>query len=136
MRDTPAIAFALKPVMTVEDADALKREAVRQRLATLPGGAGQPDAAAAAAKLFAERFPGRPIPGELDALISELAKEEPSPDTGLRALATQRLEVTRRELVGKGVDPARLRPSDGTVPVEASGAGRVEFEMISLAPAS
>jgi hypothetical protein len=136
MRDTPAIAFALKPVLTVEDVDALKREAVRQRLAALAGAAGQPDAGAAAARIFAERFPGRPVPAQLDALIGELAREEPSPDSGLGALATQRLELIRRELVGKGVDPARLRPSDGTVPVEASGAGRVEFEMIPLAAPS
>ncbi len=130
MRDTPAVAFALKPVMTVEDVDALKREAVRQRLA---GGGAQPDAAAAAT-LFTQRFPGRPVPGELDAVIAELAKEEPSPASGLRALAAQRLDVTRRELTGKGVDAARLRPSDAAVPIEASGAGRVEFEMMPLAP--
>jgi hypothetical protein len=132
MHETPAIAFLLKPVSTVEDVDALKREAVRQRLAGSGGGAGQPDAAAAA-RLFAQRFPGRPVPQELDALIGALAEQEPSPDSALRTLATQRLEITRRELTARGVDTTRLRPSDGPVPVEASGSGRVEFEMLPLA---
>jgi hypothetical protein len=31
MRQTPSIAFAIKPVMTVEDVDAIKREALRKR---------------------------------------------------------------------------------------------------------
>src|SRR5262245_5716494 len=43
MRQTPAIAFALKPVMTVEDVDALKRAAVRQRIDTLAHEAGTAD---------------------------------------------------------------------------------------------
>jgi hypothetical protein len=133
MRDTPAMAFTMKPVMTVEDVDALRREAVRQRLAARAGGPGQPDAAALAARLFAERFPGRPVPTELDALVAELARQEPPPDAALRALATQRLDLTRRELVGRGVDAARLHTSEGAVPVESSGAGRVEFEMAPLA---
>jgi hypothetical protein len=135
MRDTPAVAFTMKPVMTVEDVDALRREAVRQRLAA-QAGAGQPDPTAVAARLFAERFPGRPVPAELDAMVAELASKEPAPDAALRTLATQRLDLTRRELVGKGVDPARLRTSDGALAVEASGAGRVEFEMAPLAPPS
>ena len=133
MRETPAVAFTLKPVMTVEDVDALKREAVGQRLDALARGASQTNPAAIASRLFAERFPGRPVPAEIDAMVHELARQEPSPDAALRALATQRLDLTRRGLESKGVDPARLRTSDGTVPVEASGAGRVEFEMAPLA---
>jgi hypothetical protein len=136
MRQTPAVVFTMKPVMTVEDIDALKRDAVRQRI-ELARGAAQPEAAAAAARLFAERFPGRPVPTEPDKMVEELAKAEPSPDSALRALATRRVELTRNELEAKGVDRARLRVSEGAVPVEASGPGRVEFEMApAAAPAS
>jgi hypothetical protein len=74
---------------------------------------------------------------EVAASVEELARVEPSPDGALRALATSRVELTRRALEARGgVDPARLRVSEGAVPVEASGAGRVEFEMTpDLAPA-
>jgi hypothetical protein len=42
--------------------------------------------------------------------------------------------VLRRELAARGgVDADRLRGSDGPVPVEASGQGRVEFEIVSAA---
>ncbi len=137
MRETPAVAFTMKPVMTVEDVDALKRDAVRQRLDALTRSTGQQDVATVAARLFSERFPGQPVPAELDTMVNALARQEPSPDGALRALATQRVDLTRRELEGKGLDPARLRTSDGTVPVEASGPGRVEFEMAPFAsPAS
>jgi hypothetical protein len=130
MRRTPAIVYALKPVMAVADVEALKRDAVRLRLDALARDAGQADPATAAARLFTERFPGRPVPSEMKATLDELARDEPSPDEALRALAASRLALTRRELEAKGVDGTRLRTSEGAVPVEASGAGRVEFEMI------
>ena len=42
------------------------------------------------------------------------------------------VDVLRRELAARGgVDPSRLRVSEGAVPVEASGQGRVEFEIAS-----
>jgi hypothetical protein len=128
MHQTPAIAFTLKAVMTVDDVDALKREALRRRIDTLARDAGSADAATA--KLFAERFPGRPAPVESAAMVAELAKVEPLPDAALPALATARVALVRRELEAHGgVNPARLRASDGALPVESSGFGRVEFEM-------
>ena len=127
MRRTPAIVYALKPVMTVADVQALKRDAVRRRVDALARGT---DPAAAVARLYAERFPGRPVPDGMDAALDELARDEPSPDEALRALAADRLALTRRGLEAKGVDGARLRTIEGAVPVEVSGAGRVEFEMI------
>ena len=51
----------------------------------------------------------------------------------MAALAKSRVDLLRRELVARGgVDPSRLRASEGMVPVEASGQGRVEFEIVSL----
>jgi hypothetical protein len=128
MRQTPSVAFTVKAVLTVDDVAALRREAVRQRIEGLARESGQPDAAAAA-RLFAERFPGRPVPADLAAMVDELAKAEPPPDAALQALATRRVEQTRRDLESKGVDPTRLHASTGAVPVEGAGPGRVEFEM-------
>ncbi len=61
LRDAPGLTLAMKPVHTVEDIVALKREAVRQRI---DAGAREPGqtAEAVAARLFAERFPGQAPP--------------------------------------------------------------------------
>jgi hypothetical protein len=133
LRQTPAIAFEMKPVMTVEDVDALKREALRKQIDALARDAGSADAAAA--RLFAERFPNRTALTDPAAVMAELVKAQPSSDSALQALAKARIALVRQELESKGdVNPKRLRVSEGAMPVEASGSGRVEFDMIPNAP--
>ncbi len=131
LRDAPGLTLAMKPVHTVEDIVALKREAVRQRI---DAGAREPGQSAegVAARLFAERFPGQPPPQGLDALVTELVKAEPNPDAAARNLAAQRMETTRARLQAtKGsANAERLRATEGVVPVEASGQGRIEFEIV------
>jgi len=131
LRDAPGVTLAMKPVLTVGDIVALKREAVRQRIDAAAREPGQ-TAAGVAARLFAERFPGQAPPPELDALVTELTKAEPTPDAAARNLAAQRMETTRARLqAAKGTANAeRLRSTEGVVPVEASGEGRVEFEIV------
>jgi uncharacterized protein involved in outer membrane biogenesis len=131
LRDAPGVTLAMKPVLTVDDIAALKREAVRQRIDAAAREPGQ-TAAVVAARLFAERFPGQAPPPELDALVAELVKAEPNPDTAARSLATRRMDTTRARLeAAKGTGNAeRLRVTEGLVPVEASGQGRVEFEIV------
>lgn len=131
LRDAPAINLSMKPVLTVDDIAALKREAVRRRVdaAAREGEGGAP---AAAARLFAEHFPGRPVPAGVDAIVSELARDEPSPAAAARALTDQRVKATLARLQAGGkVGADRLRVSDGVVPVEGSGLGRIEFEIAS-----
>jgi Domain of Unknown Function (DUF748) len=131
LRDAPGVTLAMKPVHTVDDITALKREAVRQRI---DAGAREPGqtAEAVAARLYAERFPGQAPPAGLDALIAELVKAEPNPEAAARALAARRMDTTRARLEAtKGAANAeRLRVTEGVVPVEASGQGRVEFEIV------
>jgi len=130
LRDAPGVALAMKPILTVDDLAALKRDVVRRRIDGAAREAGQ--AGAVAARLFAERFPGRPAPAGLDAIVAELAKVEPHPEAAAKALVAQRMEMTRSRLLARGtVDPARLRVADGVVPVEGSGLGRIEFEIAS-----
>jgi hypothetical protein len=131
LRDAPGVTLAMKPVHTVEDIVALKREAVRQRIDAAAREPGQTPEAVAA-RLFAERFPGQAPPAGLDALVTELVKAEPNPDAAARNLAAQRMETTRARLqAAKGTANAeRLRATDGVVPVEASGQGRIEFEIV------
>jgi uncharacterized protein involved in outer membrane biogenesis len=131
LREAPGVTLAMKPVLTVDDIAALKREAVRQRIDAAAREPGQ-TAAAVAARLFAERFPGQAPPPGLDALVTELVKAEPNPDAAARSLAVRRMETTRARLeAAKGTGNAeRLRVTEGVIPVEASGQGRVEFEIV------
>jgi uncharacterized protein involved in outer membrane biogenesis len=129
LRDAPGVNLAMKSVLTVDDIAALKRDAVRQRIEAAgretPGGA-----AAAAARLYAERHPGQPVLEGIDAIVSDLVKDEPSPDAAAKALSAQRMDVTRSQLQKTvRVAPERLRVTEGLVPVEGSGLGRVEFEI-------
>jgi len=131
MREAPGVNLSMKSVLTVDDIAALKREAVRGRVdaAAREGAGGAP---AAAARLFAEHFPGRPVPSGLDAILDELARDEPSPAAAARALTDQRMKTTLARLQAGGKLAAdRLRVSEGVVPVEGSGLGRIEFEIAS-----
>ncbi|MEX2221340.1 MAG: DUF748 domain-containing protein [Candidatus Rokuibacteriota bacterium] len=131
LREAPGVTLAMKPVLTVEDIAVLKREAVRQRIEAAAREPGQ-TAAAVAARLFAERFPGQTPPQGLEAIVAELVKAEPNPDAAARSLATRRMETTRSRLeASQGATNAnRLRATGGMVPVEGSGKGRVEFEIV------
>ena len=131
LRDAPGVNLSMKSVLTVDDIAALKREAVRRRIeaAAREGPGGAP---AAAARLFAEHNPGRPVPAGLDAIVAELVKDEPSPDAAARALTDQRMKTTLARLqAGGNVAAERLRVSEGVVPVESEGLGRIEFEIAS-----
>jgi hypothetical protein len=131
LRDAPGVTLAMKAVHTVEDIAALKRLAVRQRIEAAAREPGQ-TVEAVAARLFAERFPGQAAPSGLEALLTALARAEPNPDAAARELAARRMEVTRARLQAtKGAANAdHLRVTEGVVPVEASGEGRVEFEIV------
>ena len=131
LKDAPGVTLTLRPVVTAEDLAALARAAVRGRIDALAKESGSP-VPEVAARLFAERAPGRPAPATVDAIVEELAKAEDPPDGAVAALAKSRVDVLRRELAARGgVDPSRLHVSEGAVPVEASGQGRVEFEIVS-----
>jgi uncharacterized protein involved in outer membrane biogenesis len=132
LRDAPGVSLDMKSVLTVGDIVALKREAVRRRIDAAAREPGQGGADAVAARLFAEHFPGRAVPDGLDAIVAELARDEPSPDAAARALAARRVETTLARLrAGGKVSPERLRVSEGVVPVESEGLGRIEFEIAS-----
>jgi hypothetical protein len=129
LRNAPGVNLAMKSVLTVDDIAALKRDVVQQRIEAAarenPGGA-----AAAAVRLYAERHPGQPVPGGIDAIVSDLVKDEPSPDAAARTLSNRRMETARAQLQKTvKIAPERLRVTEGLVPVEGSGLGRVEFEI-------
>jgi len=127
LREQPAIRLRLRPVTTVADVTALRREALHARLSERGT-----DAAArrqAAVAIYAELFPRRQPPASDEALFDELVRETPPPPRALRALATERTAAVRDELVGGGVAADRLEPAESRAAVESEGDGRVEFEI-------
>ncbi|HEU4370828.1 MAG TPA: DUF748 domain-containing protein [Methylomirabilota bacterium] len=127
LKQAPAIRLRLRPVTTVADVAALRREALDSRLAALGA-----DAAArrrAAVGLYTELFPRRQPPVSDEALLEELTRETPTPPRALRALAAGRVAETRDALVRAGIPPERLEPLESRAAVESEGTARVEFEI-------
>ncbi len=127
LKEQPAIRLRLRPVTTVADVTALRREALNARLSE-PG----TDAATrrqAAVAIYAELFPRRRPPASDEALLEELVRETPAPPRALRTLATDRAATVRDGLVGGGVAPDRLELAQSRAAVESEGDGRVEFEI-------
>jgi hypothetical protein len=128
LKEAPAIRLRVRPVTTVADVAALRREALDARL-TAPGG----DAAArrqAAVALYAELFPRREPPASDEALFGELAREMPTAPRALRTLSTDRVTTIRDALTRAGVTADRLEPAESRAAVESEGDGRVEFEIV------
>jgi uncharacterized protein involved in outer membrane biogenesis len=123
---SPGVRLRVRPVTTVADVTALRREALESQLA----GA---DAAArrqAAVALYAELFPRRQPPPDDETLLSELTRETPTPPRALRALTTGRVAAVRDALTRAGIAAERLEPAESRAAVESEGAARVEFEIV------
>ena len=132
LRGTPAVKAILEPVLIDADVQALKRA---QLLARLGGAADLAPDANAAERMKSEyraRWPDRPVPDALDAVVAELVRAETLPPDATRTLAGGRIEAVRQTLARAGVDPARLPGSARRTPlVEAAGSPRVEFDLRS-----
>ncbi|HEX6211834.1 MAG TPA: DUF748 domain-containing protein, partial [Methylomirabilota bacterium] len=128
LTEQPGIRLRLRPVTTVADVTALRRQALDARLAQ----AGVDPAARrqAALALYTELFPRRQPPASEEALMEELTRETPTPPRALRALATERTAAVRDGLVRGGVAAQRLEPAESRAAVEGEGEGRVEFEIL------
>ena len=127
LRNTPAIRIGLSAVVSQEDMASLKTQEVTARVQRIQREQRLPDLAAAAARLFAERFPGKPAPKTPEEAVAALRDAEPAPEEAGRVLAARRLEVAREALVkAGGIDPQRLQPGADPPPLGAPGEGRVE----------
>ena len=127
LKETPEIHLRLRPVTTVADVTALRREALNSRLATL--GADEAARRQAAIGLYTELFPRREPPTSDEALYDELTRETPTPPRALRTLATERVAAVRDALVKAGIAAERLEPLESRTTVESEGTARVEFEI-------
>lgn len=123
---SPSVRLRVRPVTTVADVAALRREALDARL----GGADAPARRQAAVALYAELFPRRQPPADDESLLGELARETAPAPRALRALATDRVGAVREALTRAGVVAERLEPAESRAAVESEGAARVEFEIV------
>lgn len=103
----PAVSMTLTPVVSPRDVDALRRRTLE---ATIDGAAreGRVSRADAVARLFAQQFPGQPVPDEPEAIFAALLERVPSPTAEVSELTAQRLETVRATARQSGIDPARL----------------------------
>jgi len=122
----PQTRLKLTPVVTDTDAAALRSRALDATLDDLERRAGV-SRGDAARRLFAERFPGHPVPGPLEATLSALREQTALPGDALAELATQRLQALRASSKRAGIDADRLL--EMRAGETASGEGRVEVDV-------
>ena len=131
LRATPAVKVVLDPIVVEPDRQVLRREQARARLAAPAGAPETSELLERARNEYRARWPDRPMPPTLDAIVAELAATETLPADALRTLATRRLEVVRQGLTrGGAIEVARLTGTAARNPlVEAAGSPRVEFDL-------
>jgi hypothetical protein len=84
----------------------------------------------AAARLFQERFPGRPLPESADAVRAALGENEVPPADAVSALADKRLEAVRATIKKAKIDAARLLEDKRPPEVSQDEAPQVRFELV------
>ena len=133
LRGTPAVKVILEPVLIDADVKALRRVRVLAHLAAPGDAPGEAEMLERARREYRSRWPDRPLPATLDAIVAELAAAETVPADAMQTLAARRIEAVRQSLTrGGGVDAARLPGTARRPPlVEAGGTPRVEFDLRS-----
>jgi hypothetical protein len=128
----------LQPIVTSADLQLLGRQEVAAQVQRLQRERGLQDFSTAAATLFRERHPDRPLPTG-DAGILDALSDGPSPGAS-QQLAQRRAAATRQALIeGAGIEPERLRIGATVVRRQGEGSGRLEFALMpveELAPAA
>ena len=122
--ELPEARMTMTPVVSPQDAFALRRRVVEGQLERLARTESL-SPADAAARLWEQRFGRRAAPGTPDAIVHELAETEPLSPSALAELTSQRADAVRAHLRQSGVDPERLAEKR---PVEGDGS-RVALEI-------
>jgi len=129
LEQVPAVRMALTPVVSSRDVAELKRLALG---ADIDGAAREartsPDAAAA--RLFEQRFPRRPLPDTPEAIRAALMEGEPIPETAAAGLAAQRMETVRARVKQAGIDPARLPQKAPLLQGRGEDEGQIALDVV------
>ena len=138
LRASPYVGFVLQPIVTSADLQLLGRQEVAAQVQRLQRERGLQDFSTAAATLFRERHPDRPLPAG-DAAILDALSDSPPPGAS-QQLAQRRVAATRQALIERaGIEPERLRIGATVVRRQGEGSGRLEFALMpveELAPAA
>jgi len=114
---TPATRLTATAVVSRRDLTALKQPGLDKAIERVAREAKIPPDEAAA-RVFQERLPGKPVPETTDAIRAALLEAEPSPAEAVSTLSEERLKAVRAAVKKAGVDQSRL--------LEAKPAGDAE----------
>jgi hypothetical protein len=107
----PSVALTLTPTVSSRDVDELRRRSVEADLERVARQS-RLSREDAAARLFAQQVPDRPVPADPEAIVAALTERVTVPPERLAELATQRLQTVRAAVTRAGVDAARLTESE------------------------
>jgi hypothetical protein len=131
LRNSPFVRLSLSPVVSGTDVTSLKTQEVTARIQRLQREQQLPDLAAAARRLFTQKFPNRPVPESVEGMAAVLREAEAAPDEQARKLAQRRVEAVRERITrAAGVDGKRLEMAQTAPPADLKGDGRVEFSVL------
>jgi hypothetical protein len=132
LRRSPYVKLSLKGVVTREDEESLKADAVTARLQRFQREQGLADTTAALRVYFQQRVPDVTLPKTPDEQVALLRRREAAPQAALADLLRRRLEATRERLVqAEGIPGDRLVTAAAAPATGGSGEGRVEFDIVA-----
>jgi len=107
LEELPEVRMSLTPVVSSRDVEALRRRTVEAAVAEAAKqhGLGRD---AAAARLFAERFPGQPAPATPETAFAALLEAQTVPPAEVTELGDRRLRAVRDTIGRAGIDTDRL----------------------------
>jgi uncharacterized protein involved in outer membrane biogenesis len=123
----PQVALRLTPIVSAADAEALKGRMLETALERLAEKS-QLSRDDAAKLLFAQRFPGQPVPDSVDATLGALRERTPLPPAALPELATRRLQVVVDGARQAGIAVAG-RLAEARAEERPIGGSRVEIDV-------
>jgi hypothetical protein len=128
LRDTPAVALSLSPVVTAKDFDRLRGQEVTAKIQRMQRERGIADYAAAVTIYYlAQNLPG-PVPKTPDEQLKALQEREQLPDERIKELLDRRVAATRDRLVkSENIVPDRLLPGEPHVAATDPADGRIDF---------
>jgi hypothetical protein len=131
LRKSPFVKLGLASVATAGDVDGLRAQALGARLQRLQADRGIRDYSEVVEVAFEETFPDQKPEPETDAQrLAMLATRESLPEGAVEDLRRRRLEAVRENLVTtEGIQPERLIAEQRPSEIQASGTGRVEFQL-------
>ena len=124
LRDTPAIALSLSPVVTAKDFDGLRGQELTTKIQRLQRERGIPDYEEAVGSYYlAQNIPG-PIPKTANEQLKALQAREQLPEERITELLDRRVAAARDRLTKtESVGPERLLPGEPHVFATDTGTG-------------